>query len=189
VTAFAFDGSSFVTTTVGFNTFSNPFTLPIRFYSYSAAAPAQAQQIAAISPLYLYTSNGIAADSAYLYLAGNGAQGLGIGPQKEGIYRFDRSNLAGPPVQIASFVQITAGGTNHVTLVLDDVANPKFLYARNTFGDIHVIADPAGSAEYVGVINTLGKAGDRAMAYDKLDQAIYFVESETVSTGKIWKLQ
>jgi hypothetical protein len=163
---------------------------PAHIYSYSAsaAAPSTKQLEASISPWSLMAETGIAADSKYLYIAGTGPAGQGIGPQKDGIYRFDRANLSGPPTQIASF-PVTGSLNSHVAVVLDDIDAPQFLYGRSTTGDIHVVINPAGSAEYVGTITTLGTQRDRGMTYDPVDHALYFIESESDPTGRIVKLE
>jgi hypothetical protein len=164
-----------------------PTVYPIRFYSYAVPAPGKSQMIATISPWTLIIATGIAADSKYLYVAGNSESGQGIGPQKEGVYRFDRMNLLGPPTQIASYP--VTGSSTHVALVLDDIANPGFLYGRDKNGDIHVIIDPAGAAEYAGVISTLGTSRDRGMTYDPIEHVIYFIESESDPTSRLVRLE
>lgn len=168
----------------------NGFVIPVRFFSYSSSVAGQPyQELATIPPMHLGVANGVAADSKYLYVTGNSWRLPGIGPQKDGIYRFDRANLLAPPVQIASYgVYPTTGGI-HRALHLDDLANPKFLYGRDNNGDIHVVIDPAGVAEHVGVISALGGPTDRAMTYDRLENAIYFFETESNPTGRLVKLQ
>ena len=134
-------------------------------------------------------ANGIAADSKYLYVAGNGPLGnTGGGPQREGIYRFDRANLSAPPTQIASY-RVVGSSPNHVGLVLDDIANPGFLYGRDINGDIHVIINPAGAAEYAGVISTLGTSLDRGLTYDPVNPVIYFIESQSNPNGRLVRLE
>jgi len=186
--AFAYDGARFIALMQGNS--SSPLANPVRFASYTVATKGPVQLLQDVSPWFVVAASGIAADSRYLYVAGHGPLGdYGPGPQKEGVYRFDRANLSAPPVQIASYATISSSGPSHLGLVLDDVASPAFLYGRDMNGSIHAIINPAGVAEDVGVISTRGRAGDRGMVYDPVDHAIYFIETQTVSTGRIIKLQ
>ncbi|WP_159396961.1 hypothetical protein [Sorangium cellulosum] len=74
-------------------------------------------------------------------------------------------------------------------MVLDSLTDPRVLYARDGQGDIHVVLNPAGRAEHVGVISTLGGNADLAMTYDRFDHVIYFFEAQSDRTGRIKRLE
>jgi len=60
---------------------------------------------------------------------------------------------------------------------------------RDTNGNIHVIINPAGAAEYAGVISTLGTSLDRGVTYDPVNHVIYFIESESNPNGRLVRLE
>ena len=51
------------------------------------------------------------------------------------------------------------------------------------------VAIPPVTPIYPGIISTLGRGGDKAMTYDRAENAIYFFETETSSAGRVMKLQ
>jgi hypothetical protein len=63
------------------------------------------------------------------------------------------------------------------------------LYGRDTLGNIHVISDPAGAAQHLGIISSRGIDLDLGLAYDAGDKALYFIELESDPNGRIIKLQ
>jgi cysteine-rich repeat protein len=179
---FTYDGASFIAVRQG-------VANAVEVYSYSASSPAPHQLIANLSPWGVMDAAGIAADHKYLYIAGNGPLGnTGAGPRREGVYRFDRADLLAPPIQIASYDTII-NSPNPLGLALDDLDRPTFLYGRDTLGNIHVISDPAGAAQHLGIISSRGIDNDLGLAYDAGDKALYFVELESDPNGRIIKLQ
>jgi hypothetical protein len=196
--AFAFDGSQFISLSGNCLGSASPYLTPIRIYSHPVSAPGSAVLLASIPPSTLYCAVGIAADSNYLYIAGRGplaVSGANVGWQKDGIYRFDRTNLAAPPVQIATY---HIGTGNHSSLALDDVVNPHYLYdltpplypymSTPIPASVRVVADPAGSAADLGIIftasiPTLAAGGDRSFAYDANDEAIYVLTNAAYKAG------
>jgi hypothetical protein len=78
---------------------------------------------------------------------------------------------------------------SHASLALDSLTSPRYLYARDDDGNLHVFADPGGaSPRHLGIVSTLGDSSDYAMAYDAVAGALILFESETVSTGRFVRL-
>lgn len=125
---------------------------------------------------------GIAADSQYLYVAGDGQAGQG-----EGVFRIPRAAITSPPVQIAKLNT----STTRNSLVVDDYASAQNLYVREyNPSDIHVIVSPGQpNATHLGVISTLGGSADYAMVYDQADDVLYFYESESDSAGRLQRME
>lgn len=123
---------------------------------------------------------GIAADSQYFYVAGDGQSGQG-----EGVFRISRAALTGPAVQIAKLNTSTTKNS----IVVDDYVAAQNLYVREySPSDIHVIVSPGQNATHLGVISTLGGVSDYAMAYDHDDDVLYFYEGESDSAGRIHRM-
>jgi hypothetical protein len=149
----------------------------VDFYSYSV--------VAAGTPVFLGNNAvtgsvyGMAADATYFYVAGT------TSANGEGVYRISRTNISGPPTKIATLDTSAL----HNSVAVDNTTSANHLYVREYGGDIHVIANPGGAASHLGVLSTLGDTSDYAMGYDAADNSIYFYETESLTTGRVWKLQ
>jgi hypothetical protein len=75
-------------------------------------------------------------------------------------------------------------GTETCNIESDSDVNASYLYVMNR-GEIRVVADPGGVPRALG---TLG-FGARAMTYDKIDHALYFLDWTTYPAGRVMKLQ
>ncbi len=73
-------------------------------------------------------------------------------------------------------------------LSLHTTATTTYLYFRDDDGNLHVADVGAATPIYLGILTDLGDAGDEAFTYDSNTDAIYLFESETVSTGRIVRL-
>jgi hypothetical protein len=147
------------------------------FYSFSSTT-AGVPTLLGTSTSVWYTV-GVAADATYFYVASSGSGA-------EGVYRVLRSNIAAPAVKIATIDT----GTLHNNIEVDSYVAANHVYVRDVTGDLHAIANPGGASPvHIGVISNLGTGSDYAMAYDQAGAAIYMWESETVTAGRIVKLE
>jgi len=121
---------------------------------------------------------GLAADSAYFYVAGQGRN-------SQGLFRIARGAISGPAVQIGIFPTSSI----HTSVVADSGASAANLYVRPLTGNIEAFVDPGGAAARVGVLSTLGSGSDYGMAYDPWTEVLYFFETETSAAGRVVMLQ
>lgn len=146
------------------------------FYSFSPAAASTPTLLGTNTSVWYVT--GMAADSTYFYVASNGTQG-------EGIYRIERANVAGAAVKLANINT----GINCNNIELDSFSAPQTLYARDANGSIHAVVQPASATPtHIGEISSLGTTSDYAMTFDQATGSLYFFETETVSAGRILRI-
>jgi hypothetical protein len=73
-------------------------------------------------------------------------------------------------------------------LSLHTTATTTYLYFRDDVGSLHVADVGGASPVYLGILTDLGDSTDEAFTYDPNTDAIYLFESETVSNGRIVRL-
>lgn len=173
--ALGFDGASFIyaTSEAGSTT----------LYMRNTGAPAAPVQVGSHDAIGLVS--GLAADDTYLYLAG-------LGPEGEGIYRLAVAGLGTPNGRLeplAVGVDLDLAGS--VSVQLDAASNASYLYFRTRDpSTVQAIAAPASPAPlHVGVISTLGAAGDRGMVFDRGENALYLFETETDAAGRLVRIE
>jgi hypothetical protein len=123
----------------------------------------------------VYDIDSLVADSTWFYIAAAESSTV------RGLYRVRRADVeagTATPTRFASF------GTQ-LTLRLDDLASPRYLYVRDN-GDIHVIEDPGGTARNLGRIFD-GDDGDRAMDYDRATDTMVFFSTHQEPNGEWYR--
>jgi cysteine-rich repeat protein len=167
--AITFDGANVLMSTRRTSTDAN-------FYSVSPSAAGTPTLLGTNTSVWYVT--GMAADSQYFYVASNGLGG-------EGVYRLLRSNISAAATKIATINT----GTLCNNIELDSLVNPQNLYVRNADGDVHAVLGPASSSPiHVGVVVSLGTASDYAMSFDRAAGSMYLFETESVTSGRIIKV-
>jgi hypothetical protein len=124
----------------------------------------------------------IAADATWLYLAGSTGTGDTF---REGVYRIRRTDLGTAPAEWIANVNISS---TRAPVVIDSTTAASHLYVRAGDGSVHVVVDPGGAPVHLGVISTLGRSADSAMAYAPATDSLYVFETLTSAAGNFVRL-
>lgn len=178
--AIAYDGTELVFAT-NRNSTSDSVT---HFYAVSPTAADSTRLLG--SNEHLYNVTGLAVDATHVYVAAN----LMDDEDFDGVYRLARADLGTPTTmpELVALVDVQTSTTSpRARLALHTTGTTTYLYFRDYDGNVHV-ADVAAAPIYLGILSDLGRSGDEAFTYDPLTDAIYLFETETVSTGRIVRL-
>ncbi|WP_236520026.1 Ig-like domain-containing protein [Sandaracinus amylolyticus] len=168
-------------------------SVPVQIRRFDPAAPGAATPVGALGSGARDTL-GLAADATWFFFAG--AWEVDATTTLRGIFRVRRSELGTATPELIAALPIhtvsSSGSVSYVARVpmfVDSTTSASYLYARANTGEVHAVMDPGGATPvYVGAISPLGDTGDFAMAYDPADASIFLFETETVSTGRIVRL-
>jgi len=174
--ALAYDGTDLVFATQSSSS-SDPDTT---FYAVSPTAPDTGRLLG--SNEHLDNVAGLAVDDTWIYATGN----IDDDTDTDGVYRIARADL-GNPATLPELIALVNVDATRAKLALHTTGTTTYVYFRDDDGQLHV-ADVGGAPQYLGVLSTLGRAGDEAFTYDATADAIYLFESETISNGRIVRL-
>ncbi|MEM9067195.1 MAG: Ig-like domain-containing protein [Myxococcota bacterium] len=159
----------------------------VHFYHAPVDAPGDVVEIG--SNDQINDVRGLASDDTYVYLCGDIESG---GP--EGVVRIPRTEL-GNATYMPEILAVLDVSSTRCPVVTDDPRSPRQLYFRSAlFGsagnNVHVVVDPGGATPlHLGSILRLGGSSDYAMAYDLDERALYLFETQTVSIGRIVRVE
>lgn len=129
-------------------------------YRLDPSAPSTPTLIGRVGDIYSLV--GITADAEYIYLTGQ------TSTSAKGVYRLAIASL--DPDAVSSPELLTSFGSSLATTsqtleLLTTGAGDTYLYLRDTSGRIHVIADPGGTFDYLGVLLATDSSDD-AFGFD-----------------------
>lgn len=129
---------------------------------------------------------GIAADQTFVYFVGESVAG-GV----SGLYRLNRADLASPSAPTTLIFPMDIDTSQQYPIYLDDPNGPTYLYLRTTEPNgIFVLQSPGEQAPVRrGYLIQRGAADDFAWTYSSATNQIFFLETETSTTGRIIQLR
>jgi len=170
------DGTRLVTAT--YHSVTAP-TAPITgIYALSPTTPGPGTLLG--TNALLEKARALASDATWLYLVAD----LSGATDVEGVYRLPWSDLAATP-QV-----VWQGNTPNLqaSLAMQTTGTTTYLYFRDDFGNTHV-ADVGGATPiHLGTLSTLGTNNDYGLAFDPAGPSLYLFETETLSTGRLVRL-